>query len=65
MNRPSVDEIINQIRNWKIEVSSNWNDGWSKAHYMMLLNKIREELKGEPYEIPNIPGLAQDDDSNF
>lgn len=65
MNRPSANEIINQIRNWKIEVASHRNDGWTRAHYMMLLNKIKEELKEEPYEIPHIPGLAEDDEFNF
>ena len=45
MNGPSLNEIISQIRKWKIEADSNWNDGWTKAHYMIQLNKIREELK--------------------
>ena len=65
MNGPSLNEIINQIRNWKIEVHSGYNDGWTKAHYMTQLNKIKEELKESPYEIPHIPGLAQDDEFNF
>ena len=65
MNGPSLDEMINQIRKWKVEVHSHWNDGWTKAHYMIQLNKLRDELKEEPYEIPHIPGLAQDDEFNF
>tara|TARA_R110002110_G_scaffold45998_2_gene139541 strand:+ start:829 stop:1026 length:198 start_codon:yes stop_codon:yes gene_type:complete len=65
MNGPSLNEIISQIRKWKVEVHSGWNDGWTKAHYMIQLNKIGEELEEEPYEIPHIPGLAQDDELNF
>jgi len=53
MGRPNLNEIINQIRNWKIEVSSFRNDGWTRAHYMIMLNKIKKELDSmEPYEIP-------------
>tara|TARA_R110002110_G_scaffold12386_2_gene58847 strand:+ start:757 stop:903 length:147 start_codon:yes stop_codon:yes gene_type:complete len=48
-----------------MEVASHRNDGWTRAHYMILLNKVREELKEEPYEIPHIPGLAEDDEFNF
>ena len=59
MNRPSLNEIINQIRNWQIEVHSDRNDGWTKAHYMIQLEKIRDALEDDPYEIPHIPGLAQ------
>tara|TARA_R110000824_G_scaffold55263_1_gene152396 strand:- start:363 stop:560 length:198 start_codon:yes stop_codon:yes gene_type:complete len=65
MNGPSLNEIISQIRKWKIEADSNWNDGWTKAHYMIQLNKIREELKEAPYEIPHIPSLAQDEEFGF
>ena len=64
MNGPSLNEIISQIRKWKIEVHSPHNDGWTKAHYMIQLEKIREELKGEPYNIPRIPGLTQKDELN-
>jgi hypothetical protein len=65
MNGPSLNEIINQIRKWKLEVHSHRNDGWTKAHYMIQLEKLREELKGEPYKIPHIPGLTADDEFNF
>ena len=65
MNKPSLEEIIRQIRNWKLEAESHHNDGWTKAHYMIQLEKIRDELKEEPYEIPHIPGLAQDDEFAF
>ena len=60
MNGPSLNEIINQIRKWKVEVHSHWNDGWTKAHYMIQLEKIRDELDDDPYEIPDIHGLVQD-----
>ena len=65
MNGPSLNEIISQIRKWKLEIHSHHNDGWTKAHYMIQLEKIRDELKEEPYEIPHIPGLAQDDEFAF
>ncbi len=65
MNGPSLSEIISQIRKWKIEAASSWNDGWTKAHYATQLEKIREELKGEPYQIPDTPSLTQDDEFNF
>ena len=63
MNRPSVNEIINQIRNWQIEVHSDRNDGWTKAHYMIQLNKIRDALEDDPYEIPYIPGFDLEESS--
>ena len=68
MNGPSLNEIIRQIKNWQIEVHSDRNDGWTRAHYMKQLNKIREALEPEPYEIydnPHHPGLTQDDKFNF
>ena len=65
MNGPSLNEIISQIRKWKLEIHSNRNDGWTTAHYMIQLEKLREELRGEPYNIPHIPGLAQDDELAF
>ena len=40
MNGPSLNDIINQIKNWQIEVHSDRNDGWTRAHYMILLNKV-------------------------
>ena len=61
MNKPSLNEIINQIRNWQIEVHSDRNDGWTRAHYMIQLNKIRDALEDDPYEIPYIPSLSQEE----
>ena len=68
MNRPSLNEIINQIRNWQIEVHSDRNDGWTKAHYMQQLNKVREALEPDPYEIydiPSHPSLSKDRKSDL
>lgn len=68
MEGPSFNEIINQIKNWQIEVLSNRNDGWTRAHYLNHLNKIREALEPEPYkiyDIPHDPGLIQDDKTGF
>ena len=51
MNGPHLDQIINQIRNWKMEVSSWRNDGWTRAHYMIMLNKVKQEIESmDPYE---------------
>ena len=55
MNGPSLNEIINQIRKWQIEVNSERNDGWTRAHYMIQLNKIRDALAPEPYKIYDVP----------
>ena len=44
MNRPSLNDILHEIRNWKMEVNSWRNDGWTRAHYMIMLNKIKEEI---------------------
>ena len=53
MNGPHLDQIINQIRNWKMEVNSWRNDGWTRAHYMIMLNKVKQEIESmDPYEIP-------------
>ncbi len=68
MNKPSLEEIIRQIKNWQIEVHSDRNDGWTRAHYMQMLNKIRSVLEPEPYkvyEIPHDPSISQDDKFNF
>jgi len=68
MNGPSLNDIIIQIKNWQIEVHSDRNDGWTRAHYMQMLNKLRDALEPEPYkiyEIPHDPSLAQDDKFNF
>ncbi len=68
MNRLSLNDIIIQIKSWQIEVHSDRNDGWTRAHYMKQLNKIREALEPEPYkiyDIPHDPGAAQDDKFNF
>ena len=60
MNGPHLDQIINQIRNWKMEVNSWRNDGWTRAHYMIMLNKVKQEIESmDPYEIPSGMGLAQ------
>ena len=43
-----------------MEVNSWRNDGWTRAHYMIMLNKVKEEIDGmDPYEIPSGMGLAQ------
>ena len=68
MNGPSLNEIIIQIQNWQVEVHSDRNDGWTRAHYMQMLNKIRSVLEPEPYkiyDIPHDPGLIQDDKTGF
>ena len=53
MNQPSLNDILHEIRNWKMEVNSWRNDGWTRAHYMIMLNKIKEELDSmDPFEIP-------------
>jgi len=55
MNGPSLNEIIRQIRNWQIEVNSERNDGWTRAHYMIQLNKIRDALEMDPYKVYDVP----------
>ena len=60
MNKPSLNQILAEIRSWKMEVNSWRNDGWTRAHYMIMLNKVKEEIDGmDPYEIPSGMGLAQ------
>ena len=55
MNGPSLNEIIRQIRNWQIEVNSERNDGWTRAHYIIQLNKIRDALEMAPYKVYDVP----------
>ena len=68
MNKPNLIEIIDQIRNWQVEIHSNRNDGWTRAHYMKMLNDIQRTLDLAPYKICTIPidpSLAEDDKFNF
>ncbi len=60
MNGPSVNEIISQIRKWQVEVHSDRNDGWTRAHYMMQLNKIRDALEVDPYKIYEVPFIRKE-----
>tara|TARA_R100001460_G_scaffold104935_1_gene151011 strand:- start:515 stop:700 length:186 start_codon:yes stop_codon:yes gene_type:complete len=53
MMRPSLNDILREIRDWKIEVQSWRNDGWTRAHYMIMLEKVKKEIESmDPYEIP-------------
>tara|TARA_R110000824_G_scaffold354499_1_gene541615 strand:- start:643 stop:843 length:201 start_codon:yes stop_codon:yes gene_type:complete len=65
--KPSLNQILERIQMWQIEVLSGYNDGWTKQHYREMLNKIRKAVGKEPSKtvIPDDPGLAQDDKFNF
>ena len=65
--KPSLDEILERILMWKVEVESGYNDGWTKRHYRGFLNKIRQAVCEETpkVEIPEDPSLAKDDEFNF
>ena len=36
------EQILNALRNWKIEMNSPYNDGWVKQGYRENFEKIKE-----------------------
>ena len=67
--KPSLNEILERILMWKVDVESGYNDGWTKKHYRGYLRRIREALGPEPkkekIDIPSDPGLQRDDEFGF
>ena len=43
-NESSLEDILGQISKWKIEASSNHNDGWTRQHYKRMLDEVRSSL---------------------
>ena len=39
-----VEKLISQITKWRIEASSNYNDGWTRQHYQEKLDKLKSSM---------------------
>ena len=39
-----LEELLGQISNWKIEATSEHNDGWTRQHYQRMLDEVRYSL---------------------
>ena len=39
-----VEDLISQITKWRIEASSNYNDGWTRQHYQEKLDKLKSSM---------------------
>ncbi len=36
--------LVSQITKWKIEASSNYNDGWTRKHYQEKLDTFKSAI---------------------
>jgi len=43
-NESPLDDLLGQISKWKIEASSDYNDGWTRQHYQRMLEEVRNSL---------------------
>ena len=41
---PTLNEILNTIRRWKLEANDHHNDGWVMQGYKDKLQQVRDEL---------------------
>jgi len=39
-----LEELLGQISKWKIEATSEYNDGWTRQHYQRMLDEVRRNL---------------------
>jgi membrane-anchored protein YejM (alkaline phosphatase superfamily) len=39
-----LEELLGQISKWKVEASSDHNDGWTKQHYQRMLDEVKDKL---------------------
>ena len=39
-----LEELLGQISKWKIEATSEYNDGWTRQHYQRMLDEVRHNL---------------------
>ena len=48
-----LEELLGQISRWKVEASSDHNDGWTRQHYQRMLDEVRHNLNRALPEIEN------------
>jgi hypothetical protein len=48
-----LEELLGQISKWKIEATSEHNDGWTRQHYQRMLDEVRHNLNRALPEIEN------------
>jgi len=39
-----LEELLGQISKWKIEATSEYNDGWTRQHYQRMLDEVKDKL---------------------
>ena len=39
-----LDDLLSQINKWRIEATSNYNDGWTRQHYQRMLEEVKSTL---------------------
>jgi|TARA_R110002051_G_scaffold94982_1_gene164881 hypothetical protein len=39
-----LDDLLSQINKWRIEATSNYNDGWTRQHYQRMLEEVKGTL---------------------
>ena len=39
-----INELVSQITKWKIEASSNHNDGWTRKHYQEKIDRLKSAM---------------------
>jgi|TARA_R110000744_G_scaffold57689_1_gene120964 hypothetical protein len=44
VDRLTKQEVLSQINTWTLGALSDYNDGWTKKHYMDILREIQEIL---------------------
>ena len=48
-----LEELLGQISKWKIEATSEHNDGWTRQHYQRMLDEVKHNLNRTLPEIEN------------
>ena len=39
-----LEDLLGQISKWKIEATSEYNDGWTQQHYQRMLDEVKDKL---------------------
>lgn len=67
MSAVNLQEILDTILEWKVQVISDHNDGNMKEYYLSLLRRVNEAshwpTPRKPQ--PRDPGLVQDEEFGF
>ena len=45
MKEVSLEDILSTIATWHIEADSNFNDGYTREHYLTKIHKVEEAIE--------------------